>query len=77
MKAIAPVILCQLNPGDVGYDKGRRFRIDTVDQTQFFFATREQTAEFIEDHGMKYIDDTQMDAIREAQRADGEGDCET
>jgi len=61
-----PVALFELGPGDTGYAEGARFRVDTVDLTQFRFTTRAGADGFMETHGMKHIDYNEMKALREA-----------
>jgi hypothetical protein len=61
-----------LNEGDPGYDTGARYRLDTVDTNpeppmgDFWFQTKGDADEFITIHGLKHINNTEMEALREA-----------
>jgi hypothetical protein len=56
----------ELGPSDYRYDKGRRFRLDTVDGDEFYFLTQGDAEAFIALHGMKHITEVEMSALREA-----------
>jgi hypothetical protein len=72
MKALYPVALYELEPGNDGWDKGARYRIDTVDLTSFFFPTADDATEFMEIHGMKHVAEAEVIKIREALVEAGE-----
>jgi len=61
-----PVAMFELGPNDYEYDKGRRFRLDTVDGDGFYFPTQGDAEAFIPLHGMKHITEAEMSALREA-----------
>ena len=63
-----PVAMFELGPSDYGYDKGRRFRLDTVDGEQFYFPTQDDAEAFVPLHGMKHVTEVEMSALREALR---------
>ena len=66
-----PVAMFELGPGDEGYDKGRRFRLDTLDGDEFYFLTQGDMEAFIPLHGMKHVTEVEMSALREALKNNG------
>ena len=68
-----PVAMFELGPNDDGYDKGARFRLDTVDgEEPFYFPTQCDAEAFIALHGMKHITEVEMSALHEALKNNGE-----
>ena len=61
-----PVVMYGISPGDDGYDKGARFRLDALDGDKFYFPTQPDADAFIALHGMKHINEPEMLALREA-----------
>jgi hypothetical protein len=53
-----PVIMYGLDPSCVGYDKGARFRLNTIEDDEYYFPTRKDADEFILRHGLKHINES-------------------
>ena len=66
MKGKHPVCIYRLNPGDNGYEDQARYRVDTVNQTSFFFKECDLTNIlcWMDQHGMVHVDVSEMIKLR-------------
>jgi hypothetical protein len=66
-ETVFPCIFVRLEVGDMNWENGARFRVDTVDRELYFFGRSERAIQFMEDHGMRAVTSEQMmDLRREA-----------
>ena len=84
-----PVALFKLDPENIGYTQGKRYRIDTVDGTCFFFVTANLNGDpskedpqtdaiaFMHLHGMRHVELTEVETLRKAMRAKPEDSDES
>jgi len=73
-----PVALFKLAPDNIGYDRGKRYRIDTVDETCFYFVTMPEAEEFMRIHGMRHVEAAEVEQLRKAMQTkpDEPDDCQ-
>lgn len=74
MKARHCVVLYRLDSNDEGYAAGARFRMDTQDNTQFYFRNMEGSNRFMELHGLLQIKESEMNKMRLADRKETTND---
>jgi hypothetical protein len=59
-----PVVMYTLDPGDEGYDRGARWRLDDRGGNQSFFSTRDDAMQSMRVHGQVQINESEMFDIR-------------
>ena len=63
-----PVALFKLDPDNIGYDRDKRYRIDTVDETCFYFKTQAEAEEFMRIHGLRHVEAAEVAQLRKAMQ---------
>ncbi len=66
IESFYPAVLYELEPGDDGYAKGARFRLDQLDGGQYWFPDRESAEYFADIHDLSLINEAEMLALRRA-----------
>ena len=66
MGAVYPVALYELDRTCRGYRKGARVRADLVEGRSFFFKSLKGCMAFMAQHGMRHINEDEMQRLRAA-----------